>query len=87
MKQINISTQVQKERQTRGLTIWQFAKLAGVDAMTILNIEDGDLPSVRTLLKLAQAVNREPKWFLEESFPATSAHPGPEPGTATCSRT
>jgi transcriptional regulator with XRE-family HTH domain len=65
MKQINISTKVLKERQKRGLTIRQFAKLAGVDPMTILNIEDGDLPSVRTLLKLAQAVNKEPKWFLE----------------------
>ena len=47
------------------MTIRQFANLAGVDPMTIMNIEDGDLPSVRTLLKLAQAVNKEPKWFLE----------------------
>jgi transcriptional regulator with XRE-family HTH domain len=65
MKQLRLAVKVLKERQRLGLSIRQFAKKAGIDPMTVFNIEEGKLPSVATVLKLSKATGKPAAWFLE----------------------
>jgi transcriptional regulator with XRE-family HTH domain len=64
MDYINIAVKVLKERQARGWDELALSRLAGVDRDTVVHIEEGRLPSVRTLLKIARALDKPPSWFL-----------------------
>jgi transcriptional regulator with XRE-family HTH domain len=65
MHQINIALKVFKERQAQGLDELALSRKAGVDRDTVVHIEEGKLPSVRTLLKIADALGKPPAWFLQ----------------------
>jgi len=51
-----LANNVNKLREEHGLTIRGLAAAAGVDPATILKLERGDMPNLRTLAKVSAAL-------------------------------
>ncbi len=64
MNQINIAGKVIKGRIALGWSELELSQKAGVDRDTVVHVEEGKLPTVRTLLKLAQALGVDVKDLL-----------------------
>ena len=56
---LNLGVNCKQKRQRQGLSVAKLEKLSGVKALTIWNIEKGDVanPTLRTLCKLADALD------------------------------
>ena len=66
-----IGPRMRELRQQRGLSLQQLAERAGVSAAAIHKIErNGMVPTITTLLKLADAFDRPVGWFVDEEGPA-----------------
>ncbi len=66
-----IGPRLRELRQQRGLSLQQLAERAGVSAAAIHKIErNGMVPTITTLLKLADAFDRPVGWFVDEDGPA-----------------
>jgi len=66
-----IGPRLRELRLQRGLSLQQLAERAGVSAAAIHKIErNGMVPTITTLLKLADAVDRPVGWFVDEEGPA-----------------
>ncbi len=87
-----IGPRLRELRLQRGLSLQQLAERAGVSAAAIHKIErSGMVPTITTLLKLADAFDRPVGWFVDEdaptagpvAFTAAGARPqafSPQPG-------
>jgi transcriptional regulator with XRE-family HTH domain len=65
-----IGPRLRELRQQRGLSLQQLAERAGVSAAAIHKIErNGMVPTITTLLKLADAFDRPVGWFVDEEGP------------------
>lgn len=64
MKPINIAVKLIRERQRQDMTLRQLGDKAGVAHVTIKKIEDGEMPTINTLIKIARALGKAPAWFL-----------------------
>ena len=61
-----IAKKVRKERERLGLSVRKFALKADMDPLTVTNVESGNhLPSLATIIKLAEATGKAPAWFLQ----------------------
>jgi len=66
-----IGPRMRELRLQRGLSLQQLAERAGVSAAAIHKIErNGMVPTITTLLKLADAFERPVGWFVDEEGPA-----------------
>jgi len=66
-----IGPRLRELRLQRGLSLQQLAERAGVSAAAIHKIErNGMVPTITTLLKLADAFDRPVGWFVDEEGPA-----------------
>ena len=66
-----IGPRMRELRLQRGLSLQQLAERAGVSAAAIHKIErNGMVPTITTLLKLADAFDRPVGWFVDEEGPA-----------------
>jgi transcriptional regulator with XRE-family HTH domain len=74
MRKGEIGRRIRTVRRERGLTLRQVASAAGLSATHISEIERGHTtPTVGALLRVAQALGREPHFFLEtERLPEIS---------------
>ncbi len=62
-----IGPKVRQLRRQKGLSLQQLADRSGVSAAAIHKIErNGMVPTIATLMKLAQALNRPVSYFVEE---------------------
>jgi transcriptional regulator with XRE-family HTH domain len=78
-----IGPRMRELRLQRGLSLQQLAERAGVSAAAIHKIErNGMVPTITTLLKLADAFDRPVGWFVDEEGPAA----GPVAFTAAADR-
>lgn len=78
-----IGPRLRELRLQRGLSLQQLAERAGVSAAAIHKIErSGMVPTITTLLKLADAFDRPVGWFVDEDGPAA----GPVAYTAAGAR-
>jgi transcriptional regulator with XRE-family HTH domain len=65
-----IGPRLRELRLQRGLSLQQLAERAGVSAAAIHKIErNGMVPTITTLLKLADAFDRPVGWFVDEEGP------------------
>lgn len=64
-----ISRRVMNERTRQGITMEDLAELSGVVLSTIQRLEDPDMsdytPSLTTLVKVSNALEKSVSWFLE----------------------
>ena len=65
MSILKLPTKVLKARKKLGWTQLKLAQEADVTPQTILKIESGEIPSLKTLIKVAKALNEAPAWFLQ----------------------
>jgi transcriptional regulator with XRE-family HTH domain len=74
MRKGEIGRRIRTVRRERGLTLRQVASAAGLSATHISEIERGHTtPTVGALLRIAQALGKEPHYFLEtERLPEVS---------------
>lgn len=74
MRKGEIGRRIRTVRRERGLTLRQVARAAGLSATHISEIERGHTtPTVGALLRVAQALGKEPHYFLEtERLPEIS---------------
>ncbi len=56
-----VARQISTERKNRNITQEDLARLAGVPAKTISNLETGRTPQAATLLKLTRALDNNPR--------------------------
>lgn len=63
-----VGSKVRQLRTQKGLSLQQLAERAGVSAASIHKIErSGMVPTITTLMKLAQALNRPVGYFVDEA--------------------
>lgn len=84
-----IGPKVRQLRRQKGLSLQQLAERSGVSAAAIHKIErNGMVPTIATLMKLAQALNRPVSYFVEEgrTAPAVMIPARDRPGVFTSKR-
>ncbi|HXF74064.1 MAG TPA: cupin domain-containing protein [Actinomycetota bacterium] len=84
-----IGPKIRQLRRQKRLSLQQLADRSGVSAAAIHKIErNGMVPTIATLMKLAQALNRPVSFFVEEgpAEPAVVIRAGERPGVFTSKR-
>jgi transcriptional regulator with XRE-family HTH domain len=60
-----LSKRVIREIEVRNFSVREFARLCGLDHVTILNIVEGETtPNLRTISKIAKATGRDVAFFI-----------------------